>query len=675
MIKYVPARLLGGLLCAASAFALPGAVFAIDEPAQLSEDVTETEIMPPGSSDERADRREMSDDRSDEAPTPKSEPEPEPDRAPERAPDRSSAERTAPERFDREAAKRALLDESTTDKDKPNPLLDARGPDYYDRRAKELLKEDTDKSRVDLHPLMQAHPESYVIVCTAGCPGGDGAKIVSMLPKRKVTPPISDPATAAQPEVSCVGGCGSGGNATFASTPPPFAASTAVAATIGEWMTTVAKVPAGAETPAPKAAGSGDWMDKINRERDAAQAAKSEAASQVTAEKPNPAPQAQPSAKPAVMAETKSAAAATVVKPAAPEQPVPAPAMNQKPVAPIEAKPALTAEAKPAATPAPAAPAPKQMAALETPKAPAPVAAKPDSMPAAPVSSAQKPADANKPLSVEGKASAAPAPVAPEPQQMAALEMPKVPSPPAAKSESIPAALASSQQKPTEANKPLSVESSKTATAAPAPAVPAPQQMAALETPKAPSAPTATPETKPAASVTVIEPNPAAPAGTPKDTTKVAALEPPSAEKPDAAVPPAPKERVISVMSEDKDMNAAIQTARGSIATFWKSYDTPATGETDHALKVAVAGNGATEHFWLTRIKREDGKISGVISNQPQSVKTVKIGQRYEFTADMISDWTFKRNGKLVGNETMRVLLPRMPEEQAAVYRNMYETP
>ncbi len=122
-------------------------------------------------------------------------------------------------------------------------------------------------------------------------------------------------------------------------------------------------------------------------------------------------------------------------------------------------------------------------------------------------------------------------------------------------------------------------------------------------------------------------------------------------------------------------MNAAIEKARGSLSAFWKSYDAPAAGEADHALKVAVAGNGTTEHFWLTRIKRDGGKLSGVISNQPQSVKTVKVGQRYEFTTDMISDWTFKRNGKLVGNETMRVLLPRMPEEQASVYRQMYETP
>jgi uncharacterized protein YegJ (DUF2314 family) len=35
----------------------------------------------------------------------------------------------------------------------------------------------------------------------------------------------------------------------------------------------------------------------------------------------------------------------------------------------------------------------------------------------------------------------------------------------------------------------------------------------------------------------------------------------------------------------------------------------------------------------------------------------------------------FMRNGKLVGNETMRPLLKRMPKEQADRYRAMYETP
>jgi uncharacterized protein YegJ (DUF2314 family) len=206
----------------------------------------------------------------------------------------------------------------------------------------------------------------------------------------------------------------------------------------------------------------------------------------------------------------------------------------------------------------------------------------------------------------------------------------------------------------------------------------------------APAAPLASPvvsgaaaqasESKPASTIEDKTSGHAAAAAAPQSTTRqgdvVAAVPPPAAENPAAAVPPtAPKDGVISVLSEDQAMNAAIEKARASLPVFWKSYDGPAASETDHALKVAIAGNGTTEHFWLTRIRREGGKLSGVISNRPQSVTSVKLGQRYQFTPETVSDWTFKRNGKLVGNETMRALLPRMPEEQAAVYRQMYETP
>ncbi len=164
------------------------------------------------------------------------------------------------------------------------------------------------------------------------------------------------------------------------------------------------------------------------------------------------------------------------------------------------------------------------------------------------------------------------------------------------------------------------------------------------------------------------EPEPAAEA-----PVKVAAATP--AHDPKIGVLQGDRDKVMSVLSEDEEMNAAIAKARSSLADFWKSYETPGASEGDFALKVAIPDNGVTEHFWLTRIQRDGDKLSGVVSNQPQSVKSVKLGQTYEFTADMISDWTFKRNGKLVGNETMRVLLPRMPAEQAAAYRAMYETP
>ncbi len=122
-------------------------------------------------------------------------------------------------------------------------------------------------------------------------------------------------------------------------------------------------------------------------------------------------------------------------------------------------------------------------------------------------------------------------------------------------------------------------------------------------------------------------------------------------------------------------MNSAIGKARASLSQFWAAMDKPADGETGFSLKVAISDKGQTEHFWLTKIERKGDKLSGKINNKPALVKSVRTGQVYEFTEDRISDWLFMRKGKMVGNQTMRPLLTRMPVEEAEAYRAMLETP
>jgi uncharacterized protein YegJ (DUF2314 family) len=121
-------------------------------------------------------------------------------------------------------------------------------------------------------------------------------------------------------------------------------------------------------------------------------------------------------------------------------------------------------------------------------------------------------------------------------------------------------------------------------------------------------------------------------------------------------------------------MKAAIATARNTLTEFWRAFEHP-DGAKGFALKVRISDKGKTEHFWLTKIQRKGDKISGLISNDPNSVKIVKPGQRYEFTEADISDWMFLRNGKIVGNATIRPLLKRMAPEEAEHYRRMLETP
>lgn len=137
----------------------------------------------------------------------------------------------------------------------------------------------------------------------------------------------------------------------------------------------------------------------------------------------------------------------------------------------------------------------------------------------------------------------------------------------------------------------------------------------------------------------------------------------------------AAKDKVIDVDKEDAAMNAAIVKARASINTFWTQQKKPDPGVQNLALKVRISDGASVEHFWLVDIERSAATLAGVINNDPNLVTNVTLGQRYTFKEADISDWTFMRNGKIVGNETLRVLLDMMPPEEAAAYRAMLETP
>lgn len=135
------------------------------------------------------------------------------------------------------------------------------------------------------------------------------------------------------------------------------------------------------------------------------------------------------------------------------------------------------------------------------------------------------------------------------------------------------------------------------------------------------------------------------------------------------------QEKAIPVSPLNAEMNAAVAKARTTLPTFWASLDKPKPGETGFALKVKISGGGKNEHFWLINIDRKGNSLAGTINNKPNIVMSVKEGQRHQFTERDISDWMFMRNGKIVGNETMRPLLKTLPKEKADQYRRMLEKP
>lgn len=64
-----------------------------------------------------------------------------------------------------------------------------------------------------------------------------------------------------------------------------------------------------------------------------------------------------------------------------------------------------------------------------------------------------------------------------------------------------------------------------------------------------------------------------------------------------------------------------------------------------------------------------------VISNEPVNVHSVSYGERIAVDPEIISDWLYYRDGKIVGGETIRVILPRLEKKEAATMRALLAEP
>jgi uncharacterized protein YegJ (DUF2314 family) len=125
-------------------------------------------------------------------------------------------------------------------------------------------------------------------------------------------------------------------------------------------------------------------------------------------------------------------------------------------------------------------------------------------------------------------------------------------------------------------------------------------------------------------------------------------------------------DKVTYVADDDPAMNTAMEKARSTVATFITALKSPKAGQSSFSVKMAFTDGGNTEHMWLTPVTFDGTNFQGAVNNEPEKVKTVKLGQRATVARDKISDWMYVENGKLVGGETLRVLRAGLtPAERA----------
>ncbi|MDF0494441.1 YegJ family protein [Bradyrhizobium yuanmingense] len=133
---------------------------------------------------------------------------------------------------------------------------------------------------------------------------------------------------------------------------------------------------------------------------------------------------------------------------------------------------------------------------------------------------------------------------------------------------------------------------------------------------------------------------------------------------------------IVDVRTTDPEMNTAIARARGSLPTFWASYESPKPSESGHALKVRFTTRKGGEHIWIGEVKKlPDGTLTGVFANEPRDLPGKRAGDKVKFAEADISDWMFMRNGKIVGGETIKPTLKSLPKADADALRARMEQP
>jgi uncharacterized protein YegJ (DUF2314 family) len=125
---------------------------------------------------------------------------------------------------------------------------------------------------------------------------------------------------------------------------------------------------------------------------------------------------------------------------------------------------------------------------------------------------------------------------------------------------------------------------------------------------------------------------------------------------------------IFTVDETDPRMNAAIDKARSTVGQFVKALSNPRSSQSGFSVKAPIRDGDHVEHMWLTPVKYRDGKFVGTVNNEPDVVKSVKLGEQYELKAGDISDWMYVENGMLVGGFTIRVLRDAAPKEKRAEF-------
>lgn len=128
------------------------------------------------------------------------------------------------------------------------------------------------------------------------------------------------------------------------------------------------------------------------------------------------------------------------------------------------------------------------------------------------------------------------------------------------------------------------------------------------------------------------------------------------------------QERIVNVEASDREMNAAKARAIAELPDFYRHLARPERGEDRFMIKFDIAPGDAVEYVWANDLDRSATPMTGTLLSRPQQTND-QPGDRISIAEATIIDWLYIRNGVAQGAYTQRVLLDRMPPDEAAALR------
>lgn len=132
------------------------------------------------------------------------------------------------------------------------------------------------------------------------------------------------------------------------------------------------------------------------------------------------------------------------------------------------------------------------------------------------------------------------------------------------------------------------------------------------------------------------------------------------------------KDEVVMVAKDDAEMAKAFVKAKAELDQFLQAWNAPPPGTENYSVKVGVKEGKTTEYFWISSLREESGSFFGIVSNTPQLVSNVSEGEEIRFQKSEIVDWTYTKDGKMVGNFTACAMLMKESAASRKEFRDAY---